>query len=102
MLLLLGIAVTMADWTFGTARFTGSTPANSMSIGGVNVWYDGTLTHTHCMGGVDCYKGTGNICVAFPKGYKGRHRFCYFARSHFQMGTTSMVRLPRCRVRSSL
>lgn len=61
----------MADWTFGTASFKGNKPSNGMSIGGVNVWYNGTLKHTMNMGGEECWEGTGDICVAYPKNYRG-------------------------------
>ena len=62
----------LADWSFGTAQFKGSQPSNSMNIGGVQVWYSGTLRNTHMAGGVDYWEGTGDICVAFPKNYSGR------------------------------
>lgn len=61
----------MADWSFGGATFRGNCPSNKMSIGGVSVWYDGSLTHTMNRGGVEYWEGTGNICVAYPKNYSG-------------------------------
>lgn len=64
--------VALADWNYGTAQFKGNQPSNKMSIGGVEVWYEGTLRNTHSMGGVDYWEGTGDICVAFPRNYNGR------------------------------
>lgn len=61
-----------ADWTYGTARFKGSTPSNSTTIGTVIVYYNGSLTHTSSNGNVDYYEGTGDICVIFPQNYSGK------------------------------
>ena len=61
----------MADWTYGTAQFKGNMPSSGMSIGSVNVWYNGTLKKTESVGGVDCWEGTGDICVVYPKNYNG-------------------------------
>lgn len=60
----------MADWTYGTATFKGSQPSSSMSIGGVRVWYNGSLTQK-ATEGVEIWEGTGDICVVYPKNYKG-------------------------------
>ena len=62
----------MADWTYGTATFTGSQPSSSMSIGEVRVWYNGSLTKKAIEGGVEVWEGTGDICVVYPKNYKGQ------------------------------
>lgn len=61
----------MADWIYGTAQFKGDKPTNGMSIGSVQVWYNGTLTHTSNNGGVEIWEGTGDICVVYPKNYNG-------------------------------
>lgn len=61
----------MADWTYGTARFYGSQPSSSMSLGTVRVWYNGSLIRKSVEGGVDIWEGTGDICVVFPKNYNG-------------------------------
>ena len=62
----------MADWTYGTATFTGNQPSSSMSIGEVRVWYNGSLTKKAIEGGVEVWEGTGDICVVYPKNYKGQ------------------------------
>lgn len=67
---LISLAV-FADWSYGTAHFIGSQPSNCMSIGGVMVYYNGTLTCTQNVGGVQYYEGTGDICVIYPKNYSG-------------------------------
>lgn len=61
----------MADWTYGTAYFQGSQPSNSLNHGGVLILYDGELRQTGLNGGVEIWEGTGDICVAYPKNYKG-------------------------------
>ncbi len=61
----------MADWSYGTAFFHGSQPSRSLNHGGVIIWYDGELRQTGVNGGVEIWEGTGNICVAYPKNYKG-------------------------------
>jgi len=61
----------MADWTYGTAYFSGSQPSNCMSHGTVMIWYNGTLTQTGLNGGVEIWEGTGDICVVYPKNYNG-------------------------------
>lgn len=61
----------MADWTYGTATFKGNQPSKGMTIGGVSVWYNGTLKQTHTMGGVDYWECSGDICVAYPRNYNG-------------------------------
>lgn len=69
---LLGVlTVSMADWTYGTASFKGNQPSNSMTVGTVKIWYNGTLTKTGTQGTVEIWKGTGDICVVFPKNYSG-------------------------------
>ena len=40
------LTATMADWTYGTAYFSGSQPSNCLSHGTVMIWYNGTLTQT--------------------------------------------------------
>lgn len=61
----------MADWTYGTATFKGSQPSSGMSIGDVRVWYNGSLTKKGIEGGVEIWEGTGDVCVVYPKNYKG-------------------------------
>ena len=62
----------LADWSYGTANFRGDRPSNSRSIGSVTVFYNGSLTLKGTFYGEDCYEGTGDICVIYPKNYKGR------------------------------
>lgn len=62
----------MADWIYGTATFKGNTPTNKISIGGVLVWYNGSLTKTSQCGGVETWEGTSDICVVYPKNYNGQ------------------------------
>ena len=65
------LTVAMADWTYGSARFTGSQPSSCLNHGGVMIWYDGELKQTGLNGGVEIWEGTGNICVVYPKNYRG-------------------------------
>lgn len=65
------LTAAMADWTYGTAHFTGSQPSNCLSHGTVMIWYNGTLTQTGLNGGVEIWEGTGDICVVYPKNYNG-------------------------------
>jgi glucan phosphoethanolaminetransferase (alkaline phosphatase superfamily) len=58
-------------WTYGVARFKGRQPSSGMLLGGVNVWYNGSLTQTSVNGGVQIWEGTGDICVAYPRNYTG-------------------------------
>lgn len=68
---LLSVAA-FADWTYGTAQFKGNPPSNCTSIGGVLVYYNGSLTCKSSYGNVDYYEGTGDICVIFPRNYTGK------------------------------
>ena len=61
-----------ADWSYGTAQFKGNQPSNSMSIGTVTVYYNGSLKSTKIVGGVEYWEGTGDICVIYPKNYSGK------------------------------
>ena len=61
----------MADWTYGTAYFSGSQPSNCLSHGTVMIWYNGELKQTGLNGGVEIWEGTGDICVVYPKNYDG-------------------------------
>lgn len=61
----------MADWTYGTVSFKGSQPSSSMSHGDVMIWYNGSLTQKGTEGNVEIWEGTGDICVVYPKNYKG-------------------------------
>ena len=65
------MSTAMADWTYGTASFMGSPPSSSMSVGGVMIWYNGSLSQTGNEGGVQIWEGTGDICVVYPKNYNG-------------------------------
>ncbi len=65
------LTATMADWTYGTAYFSGSQPSNCLSHGTVMIWYDGELKQTGLNGGVETWEGTGDICVVYPKNYRG-------------------------------
>ena len=44
------LTTAMADWTYGSARFSGSQPSSCLNHG----------------------EGTGDICVLYPKNYNGR------------------------------
>ena len=39
--------------------------------GTVMIWYNGSLSQMGTSGGVEIWKGTGDICVVFPKNYNG-------------------------------
>jgi hypothetical protein len=68
-----GIMLTaMADWTYGTARFKGNQPSSCLSHGTVMIWYNGSLRQTGLEGNEEIWEGTGDICVVFPKDYRGR------------------------------
>ena len=72
MLAFCGMVLTaLADWTYGTACFTGSQPSSCLNHGGVMIWYDGDLKQTGNNGGEEIWQGTGDICVAYPKNYNG-------------------------------
>jgi hypothetical protein len=60
-----------SSWTHGRATFKGRQPSSGMLLGGVHVWYNGSLTQTALNGGVQIWEGTGNICVAYPRNYRG-------------------------------
>ena len=60
-----------ADWSHGTACFKGNQPQRCMLVGVVTIWYNGTLTCVGSSGTTRIYRGTGDICVAFPKNYNG-------------------------------
>lgn len=73
LLAFLGIMLTaMADWTYGTARFKGNQPSSCLDHGGVKIWYNGSLSQTSLEGNEEIWEGTGDICVVFPKDYRGR------------------------------
>lgn len=65
------VPTALADWTYGTACFTGSQPSSCLNHGGVMIWYDGDLKQTGSNGGEEIWQGTGDICVAYPKNYNG-------------------------------
>lgn len=65
------LVTAMADWTYGTATFKGNQPSSCMSHGNVTIWYNGSLTQKGIEGGVEIWEGTGEICVVYPKNYKG-------------------------------
>ena len=66
------VIVSMADWSYGTARFKGNQPSNCLSHGTVRIWYNGSLKQVGTEGTVEIWQGTGDICVVFPKNYNGR------------------------------
>ena len=66
------LTAAMADWTYGTARFTGSQPSSCLHHGTVIIWYNGTLTQKGISGNEEIWEGTGDICVLYPKNYSGR------------------------------
>jgi hypothetical protein len=35
------------------------------------IWYDGELKQTGLNVGVEIWEGTGDICVVYPKNYRG-------------------------------
>lgn len=61
-----------ADWSCGTARFTGNQPKSSMTTGTIKIFYNGTIRKTGSMGTVDIWECTGEACVVYPKNYTGR------------------------------
>ena len=66
------LTTAMADWTYGSARFTGSQPSSCLTHGTVIIWYNGTLTQKGISGNEEIWEGTGDICVLYPKNYNGR------------------------------
>ena len=60
-----------ADWIYGAAYFSGCQPSNSLNHEGVIIWYNGPLPQTGLNGGVEIWQGTGDICVVYPKNYRG-------------------------------
>ena len=66
------LTTAMADWTYGSARFTGSQPSSCLNHGTVIIWYNGTLTQKGISGNEEIWEGTGDICVLYPKNYSGR------------------------------
>ena len=65
------LTAAMADWTYGTARFSGTQPSSCLHHGTVTIWYNGSLKQTGISGGVEIWEGTGDICVVYPKDYCG-------------------------------
>ena len=76
------LTTAMADWTYGSARFTGNQPSSCLNHGSVLIWYNGSLTQKGTSGGEEIWErlrvgelcsgmGTGDICVVFPKNYNG-------------------------------
>ena len=65
------LTAAMADWTYGTARFSGNQPSSCLHHGTVTIWYNGSLKQTGISGGVEIWEGTGDICVVYPKDYRG-------------------------------
>ena len=59
-------------WTYGTARFKGKSPSRCLDRGGVMIWYNGELNQKTSIGTTEVYEATGDICVVFPKNYRGR------------------------------
>ena len=66
------LTAAMADWTYGTASFSGNQPSSCLHHGTVTIWYNGSLTQKGISGGVEIWEGTGDICVVYPKDYRGR------------------------------
>ena len=66
------LTTAMADWTYGSARFSGSQPSSCLNHGTVIIWYNGTLTQKGISGNEEIWEGTGDICVLYPKNYNGR------------------------------
>lgn len=65
------LATAMADWTYGSARFSGNQPSSCLQHGTVIIWYNGSVTQKGISGGEEIWEGTGDICVVFPKNYNG-------------------------------
>ena len=65
------LTAAMADWTYGTARFSGNQPSSCLHHGTVTIWYNGTLTQKGISGNEEIWEGTGDICVVYPKDYRG-------------------------------
>lgn len=72
------LTTAMADWTYGTARFTGSQPSSCLHHGSVIIWYNGSLEQKGINGNEEIWQGTGDICVVFPKNYNG-HQMRFFS-----------------------
>ena len=53
------LTAAMADWTYGTARFSGNQPSSCLHHGTVTIWYNGSLKQTGISGGVEIWEGTG-------------------------------------------
>lgn len=70
--MLCGLMITaLADWTYGSACFSGSQPSSCLNHGGVIIWYNGSLAQTGNEGGEEVWQGTGDICVVYPQHYNG-------------------------------
>ena len=77
------LTAAMADWTYGSARFSGTQPSSCLHHGSVIIWYSGTLTQKGISGNEEIWErlrvgelcsgiDTGDICVLYPKNYSGR------------------------------
>ena len=64
--------VAYADWSHGTAKFKGNKPKKSMSSGQVTFYYNGTLKKVGSQGAADVWECTADVCVIYPKNYKGK------------------------------
>lgn len=68
MLAFCGMVLTaLADWTYGTACFSGSQPSSCLNHGGVMIWYDGDLKQTGSNGGEEIWQGTGDTVSPTPR-----------------------------------
>ena len=65
------LTAAMADWTYGSARFSGTQPSSCLHHGSVIIWYNGSLEQKGISGNEEIWQGTGDICVVFPKNYNG-------------------------------
>ena len=61
----------LADWSYGTARFSGDQPRNSLNHGGVIIYYNGSLKQTGTSGNTELWECTGDVCVIYPRNYSG-------------------------------
>ena len=50
------LATAMADWTYGSARFTGNQPSSCLNHGSVLIWYNGSLTQKGISGGEEIWE----------------------------------------------
>lgn len=73
------------SWTYGTATFKGKSPSSCLDHGGVMIWYNGNLYQKSIIGTTEVWEATGDICVVFPKNYRGRDMQFYSTNGNVQI-----------------